>query len=118
MQRYHKAMVFLSYFVSIIALLAILVDNRKDKLYSFHIWQAFFLNLVIAVAAILIYTLWLPQYMLTLDLYTRTAFFMKVTLIPVSIVNIAMLILGIIAASGVKFKIPLIGHLANKIAGE
>ncbi len=116
MQRYHKAMVFFAYISGIIALLAILVNDKKNKLYSFHIWQAFLLNIVIAAASIAVYVWWLPRYILTVDIYQRATFFANITLFPIFIVMLLLIILGIFAAKEKKFYLPCIGCLARKIS--
>ncbi len=116
MQRYHKVMAFFAYLSGIIALLAILVDDKKNKLYSFHIWQAFLLNIVIAAAAIVVYVWWLPHYILTVDIYQRATFFANITIFPIFVVMLLLIILGVFAAEEKKFYIPLICCLASKIS--
>jgi uncharacterized membrane protein len=115
MERYHKIISFFSYLFGFISLIAVLVNDKKDKVYSFYIWQALLLNLFLGIISALFYGFFIPYYMLSLDAGLRTAFFLTTTLIPVSIIIILLLILGIMSYKEIKFNVPLIGNLAKKI---
>lgn len=115
MKRYHKIVVFFAYLSGLIAFLAVIVDDRENKLFSFHIWQAFFLNLILGVLSMSIYGFWLPNYIKGVAIDLREAFFAQIMVYPLVIMTVVLLILGIVAARGVKFQIPLLAGLADKI---
>jgi uncharacterized membrane protein len=116
MERHHKFLSFLSYIFGFIALVAVLVDNKKNKLYSFHIWQAFLLNVVLAIAGVIYFGLYIPKKILTVDVTLRTEFFLKSFFIPLTLAIIILFVLAIVAYNERYFKIPLIGDLSNKIS--
>lgn len=110
MERYHKFLSFFAYVFGFIALIAVLVDDKKNKLYSFHIWQAFLLNTFIATSYVVYIVLYLPQKIPTTEGASRTPLFFLL------ILTLVLLILAIIAYNEKYFKIPLIGDLSSKIS--
>lgn len=118
MNRYQKVMVCLSYMSGVLALFAILVNDKTNKFFSFHIWQAFFLNLLIAVGTIVIFDFWLPKLLFTTNIYQRTSFFLEITMILVVLILVMVSILGILAARGVKFEIPILSYFADRITAD
>ena len=117
MERYHKFLSFFSYVFGFIALIAMLTDNKRDKLYSFHIWQAFILNIFLAIIGVIFFAIYMPRKILTIEVSLRTNFFLKSLLIPLFLTIFLLVILGIVAFNNKYFKIPLLGDLANKISG-
>jgi len=115
MSTYHRVMLFFAYVVGIIALFGILVDDRRDRYYSFHLWQALFFNLLIAMLASVSAVWIIPRYLLSLDVHLRTAFFLKSVLIPLPLILLLAIILGILAARGRHFRIPLLCDAVDKI---
>jgi uncharacterized membrane protein len=97
---------------------AILVNDGKNKLYSFHIWQAFLMHITVGVLSAVIYAFILPKYILSLDVSLRTPIFLKLTIIPIVAFMLLIVTLGILAFRGNKFNIPLIGNLADKISNR
>jgi uncharacterized membrane protein len=118
MDKRNKIITFLAYTFGLIALLAIIVDDKKDKQFTFHIWQAFFLNLLISIILTLFATLLLPHFILTAAIDNRTKVFLWLVILPTFTIFILLIFLGLIAASGIKLEIPLLTNLAKKIATQ
>lgn len=116
MGSYLKFFVFFSYVFGFIALIAVLIDDKKNLLFSFHIWQAFLLNIFLAIIEAVYFVLYIPQKILAIEVASRASFFLKSLSIPLTLSIIILLILAMIAYKEKYFKIPLIGDLANKIS--
>lgn len=116
MTQYCRSMSLFSYLFGFIALCAILVDDKKDKLYSFNIWQAFLLNVLVGMLLTTFYVLFVPDYILSLDVELRTSFLLNVTLITLGIIAVSLLILGIMSYKEMRFNIPLLAPLAKQIS--
>ena len=110
-------MALFSHVLGIIAIIAVLVDRKVDKRYSFYILQALLLNLVCLLLMMPFYFFFLPNYILSLDIAIRTSTFLKLTLIPVSLLYLALIISGVMSYMEIQFKIPFIGDLALKLSG-
>jgi uncharacterized membrane protein len=106
-----------SYIFGFVSLVAVLVDRKEERLYTFHIYQALFLNLFFLLLLMPFYFYFLPDYILSLDVAVRTSFFLKATLIPVGILTVSLCLLGVMSYLEIKFKIPLIGDLARRASG-
>lgn len=117
MEKTQKILVFLSYLFGFIALLAVLLAKKENKLFAFHVWQAFLFNLILAALLAYGYTGFLPAYILSLPVAERTAIFLQAVLIPMGVLIVMLALLGGFAASGRKFRIPLVGQIADKIVG-
>lgn len=115
MKRYHKLMSFFSYLFGIVSLIAVIINDKKDKLYSFFIWQAFLLNITLAVAYVIYSMFYLSNKILTIPIDLRVSFSLKATLIPMGIIIVLLLIFGIMSYKEIKFNVPIIGRLAGKI---
>lgn len=116
MERYHKVVSFLSYIFGFIALIAVLANDKKKRLYSFHIWQAFLLNIFLMIIEGLYFGLYIPQKIRNIDAASRPSFFLQSLSIPLILTVIILFILAINAYNEKYVKIPLLGVLANKIS--
>lgn len=106
-----------SYIFGVVSIMAILTDQKDDRLYSFYIYQAFFLNLFLILVLFPFYVFFLPDYILSLDVHLRTSFFVKATIIPAVIICLVLVTLGLMSYMEIKFQIPLIGNIARKLSG-
>jgi uncharacterized membrane protein len=118
MNKYSKIVIFLSYVFGLISLLAIIVNDKKDKIFTFHIWQAFFLNLIIGIVFVLFGLVILPNYLMSVAIDQRTGVFLWLVLTPTLAIIILLVVLGLLAALGVKLEIPLLAGLAKKISQQ
>ena len=116
MTKYNRILSLFSYIFGFISIMAILTDRKDDRLYSFYILQAFFVNLFLILIFLPFYILFLPDYILSLEVHLRTSFFLKATLIPAGFIFTLLPILGIMSYMEIKFQIPLIGNIARKLS--
>jgi uncharacterized membrane protein len=102
---------FFAYLFGIVALVAVLTNDKKDERYTFHAWQALLFQCSIAIVFVAL-ALGLP---FALVIFGEWAVFLTILpfiLIPPTL--LCALILAILAAIGSDFHLPIITSIAEK----
>ncbi|MBI5415062.1 hypothetical protein HZA38_06150 [Candidatus Peregrinibacteria bacterium] len=117
MEKYPRFFIFFAYFFGAIAFVGILMEEKKNTLTLFHLWQALILNTSFALLDVIFYLWYVQNTIRALEAGEPNEFFLKSIFFPLPVGITLLFLVGFFAARGKFFKIPIIGQVAVRMSG-